>query len=479
LFKFFEKIAFREGGLIFYRYDEIYGGWYMFSSNQKLFVLISISLGFLAHQINAPEDEIVTEGTRSVDSVARRVQMRQKQAELSAFKRLHKSLLPSPRVEGSRHIESEVSPRSDMASPKSSRPLSFNALDATKLRPGAERGHYKKQQIANVNAQAAQEAREAELMTDALHEKQQLSDTADMQRGVMTDEFNRGLESLRAKQATQQQGESASDQQHDDAGGRVDEDELRAFLEDLKNTHELSPEEQKAEDFIRRALLEHDATKREPFDDDADKEKHPVITQADIEDMLHDRYYSPQERAELEAFIAQVVAKGDSAADVDHDDVRSIHFDEHDSDEGSITYHEENDQDLAGFGDHDSVRSITPVVLRHIADEIGQLREEEHALTESPRSTQTDEEELERQRRAKDDLKKVDLLQVTLDHMSPTTSEEKREIGLQQRALTLLSVGLKVAAVGGLAYGLYKGYLNPVAEMGSAGGLKVGAVYTH
>jgi len=470
LFNFFENIVFRKGVLIFYRYDEIYGGLCMFSSKQKLLVLISVSVVLLGYQLDASYelyDDLnrISDGPSPAKRVnerkeeADRVKMRQRTVEEESFRSLHKNILPSPRrlLVGRRATETETTPRSDVASPKSSRPLSFHAIDATRVRAGAERGRYQKQQIANVNAQAAREAQEAKLMTDNLHERQGLEDTQEMQRTVMMDGFNKQLEALRAKQLFEQQREQESNGQDDDARDRVDDSDVQAWLKDLKTSHQLSPEEQEAADVVEKILFEDQARKREPIDDEGTEEH--SLTEADIDNLIQGRYYSPQERAELEKFIAQVVAKSESQADVEHDDTDSIQFD-HDSDKDSIAYHEEKDQDLTGFDENDAERSMTSTVLRHVGDEINQLQEDEHALTESPSSAQTDDEELQRKSKAQNDLNKVERLQVTLDHMNPTTPEEKREISLQQRALTLLSVGLKVAVVGGLAYGLYKGYLD-------------------
>jgi|GEM_PF-1441449 len=119
--------------------------------------------------------------------------------------------------------------------------------------------------------------------------------------------------------------------------------------------------------------------------------------------------------------------------------------------------------------------SMVPTVLHHVSSEIAGLRRTETGLTVSPSETLTSTERTENIQEAQKALTLIEHLQKTLDHINPFTPQEERAMSAQQRALNLLTVGLKVAAVGGAIYGLYTGHLT--GEISSSGNL--GVVYTH
>lgn len=112
----------------------------------------------------------------------------------------------------------------------------------------------------------------------------------------------------------------------------------------------------------------------------------------------------------------------------------------------------------------DRVGSIVPTVVRHVDGEIKALQQQESKLTDAS----TDMSDNERQVQAKKDLQTVAHLEKTLDHMKPTTAQEKNEISSQQSALRYLTTGLKVVAAVGAGVALWRG-LRSGALNGSVG----------
>lgn len=119
--------------------------------------------------------------------------------------------------------------------------------------------------------------------------------------------------------------------------------------------------------------------------------------------------------------------------------------------------------------------SIVPTVLQHVSSEIAKLQRTETSLTISPSESVTVTERAENIEQAKKALTLIEHLQKTLEHINPFTAQQEHVLSAQQRALNLLAVGLKVAAVSGAVYGLYSGHLT--GEISKSGGL--GIVYTH